>query len=39
MREREITSYLRDFRESLEKKKLAPLTIKSRMISIGSFYK
>jgi integrase len=39
MREREITSYLRDFRESLEKKEFAPLTIKSRMTSICSFYK
>jgi len=29
MREREITSYLRDFRESLEGKELAPLTIKT----------
>ncbi len=39
MRERKITSYLRDFRESLEKKELAPLTIKNRMTSICSFYK
>ncbi len=39
MRERNITYYLREFREQLEKKNLAPLTIKSRMTYVCSFYK
>jgi integrase len=39
MRERTIFTYLPEFRELLEKKELAPLTIKNRMTGICSFYK
>lgn len=39
MRERNITCYLREFREQLEKKNLAPLTIKGRMTGVCSFYR
>lgn len=39
MRERTIRSYFTEFRECLEKKELAPLTVKSRMTSVSSFYK
>jgi integrase len=39
MRERNITSYLREFREDLENKELAPLTVKNRMTSVCSFYR
>jgi integrase len=39
MRERNITYYLREFREQLEKKNLAPLTIKGRMTGVCSFYR
>jgi len=39
MRERMIFTYLPEFRELLEKKELAPLTIKNRMTGICSFYK
>ncbi len=39
MRERNITSYLREFREHLERKDIAPLTIKSRMTGVCSFYR
>ena len=39
MRERTIRSYFTEFREYLEKKELAPLTVKSRMTSVSSFYK
>lgn len=39
MRRRKIKSYFSEFRENLEKKELAPLTVKSRMTSISSFYK
>lgn len=39
MRERTIWIYLPKFRESLEAQELAPLTIKSRMTGVCSFYK
>ncbi len=39
MRERNITTYLREFRESLEEQELAPLTIKNRITGVYSFYK
>lgn len=43
MRERKISTYLREFREKLEGKpegkKLAPLTVKNRMNAVCSFYK
>ncbi len=39
MRERNITSYLREFREQLERKDIAPLTIKGRMTGVCSFYR
>ena len=39
MRERNITTYLREFRESFEAQELAPLTVKNRMTGISSFYK
>jgi len=39
MCERNITSYLREFREQLEEKSLAPLTIKGRMTGVCSFYR
>ena len=39
MRERTILTYLADFRELQESKELAPLTVKSRMTGVCSFYK
>lgn len=39
MRERTIVTYLTDFRELQESKSLAPLTIKSRVSGVCSFYK
>jgi integrase len=39
MRERMIFTYLPEFRELLESKELAPLTIKNRMTGVCSFYK
>src|SRR5665811_1850158 len=39
MRERTIWIYFPKFRESLEAQELAPLTIKSRMTGVCSFYK
>jgi integrase len=38
MRERNIDSDLLGFREKLEERKLAPLTIRSRMTGVCSFY-
>jgi integrase len=39
MRERKIRSYLTQFREYLDSQELAPLTVKSRMTGVLSFYK
>ncbi|HWR25188.1 MAG TPA: tyrosine-type recombinase/integrase [Methanosarcina sp.] len=39
MREQKIDSYLPEFREMLENKKLAPLTVRGRMTGVSSFYK
>jgi integrase len=39
MRERNIKAYFSDYREELEKKGIAPLTVKGRMTVISSFYK
>lgn len=39
MRERNITAYLREYRESFEKKGNAPLTVKNRMNAVCSFYR
>jgi len=38
MRERNIFSYLPEFREHIENKGVAPLTVKSRMTAVLSFY-
>lgn len=39
MRERNIKSYFSEYREELEGRELAPLTVKGRMTVISSFYK
>ena len=39
MRERKIVSHLIDYRQFLEKKTLAPMTIKGKMTAVYSFYK
>ncbi|WP_162197618.1 hypothetical protein [Methanosarcina horonobensis] len=38
MRERRIFDELREFREDLEKSGIAPLTIRSRMTGVRSFF-
>ncbi len=39
MRERSILTYLMEYREGLESQELAPLTVKSRMTGVYSFYR